>query len=96
MTPIDLLERAKAEGVTAELKVRLEWDAEPSDELRNLLKMHRDDLLIYLALELSSTTPGVCRITEQLQDGATYCTRCWRYQMNPCRPNSDKVYKVPA
>lgn len=92
MTPVDLLERAKAEGVTAELKVRLEWDAEPSPELRDLLKAHRDDLITYLAMPYGDT-PEMCRLSEQLKDGATWCSGCYRYQMNPCKPDPKKFYR---
>jgi hypothetical protein len=91
MTPLDLLDRAKAEGVVVELKVRLKWNVEPSPELLNLLRTHRDDLLTYLALEQGGT-PQMCRLSEQLKDGAVWCHRCYHYQTHPCRP-SHKFYK---
>lgn len=49
MTPRDLLARLEAEGVGASLKLRLEGDNPPSPETVELLKRHRDDLIIYLA-----------------------------------------------
>lgn len=95
MTPVDLIDRAKAEGFTVALKLRLDGDGEMTPELLELLKNHRDDLLIYL-MEGKLSTPEMCRLSEDLKDGATWCSGCYHYQMNPCKPNPEKVYKAAA
>jgi hypothetical protein len=82
MTPRDLLARLEAEGVTAELKLRLEG-TQPSPETLELVKLYRDDLITHLALE-HGDTPQMCRLSEQLTTGAVWCKRCYRYQMRPC------------
>jgi hypothetical protein len=90
MTPRDLLARLQAEGVAASLKLRLEG-VKPSPELMDLLKFYRDDLITHLALERGDT-PQMCRLSEQLKDGAVWCRRCYHYQMRPCVA-SDKRYR---
>ncbi len=92
MTPRDLLARLQAEGVTASLKLRLEG-VEPSPETLDLIKLYRGDLITHLALE-HGDTPQMCRLSEQLEAGATWCSRCYRYQMRPCAPSSKKYEEV--
>lgn len=89
MTPRDLMERLQNEGLNVSLKLRLEGDLEPSPKTVELLKQHRNDLVIYLS-ESYGTTPPMCRLSEQLTSGAVWCSRCYRYQVRPCQP-SDKA-----
>ena len=49
MTPRDLIARLEAEGVSVNLKLRLEGDAAPPAELLELLEAHRDGLVTFLA-----------------------------------------------
>lgn len=91
MTPRDLLARLEVEGVSVRLKLRLESDVEPSPETVDLLTRHRDDLIIYLTMQ-GGDTPQMCRLSEQLDDDATWCKRCYRYHMQACVP-SDKPYR---
>ena len=83
MTPRDLITRLEAEGVTATLKLKLEGDNQPSPETFKLLQAHRDDLIIYLALQ-HGDTPRMCRVSEELQTGAQWCGGCFRYHLQPC------------
>lgn len=91
MTPIDLLKRLKAEGVSVTLKLRAEGDIQPSPKTLELFTLYRDDLIVYLARE-HGDTPQMCRLSEQLTDGAVWCRLCYRYQLNACMP-SEKRYE---
>ncbi len=95
MTPVDLIDRAKAEGFTVALKLRIDGDGEMTPELLELFRKHRDDLLIYL-MEGKLSTPEMCRLSEQLKDGATWCSGCYHYQIKPCKPKAGTVYKEAA
>ena len=90
MTPRDLITRLESEGVTATLKLRLEGDTTPSPETIALLQAHRDDLIIYLALQ-HSDTPRMCRVSEELKTGALWCGGCFRYHLKPCSPTENPL-----
>ena len=92
MTPRDLLARLKSEGFHLTLKLRLEGEVEPRPELLNLIRLYRDDLISYLARE-HPDAPQMCRLSEELTDGAVWCRRCYRYHLRPCAP-SDKDFEV--
>ena len=93
MTPRDLLARLKSEGLSVSLKLKVEGDAEPLTETLELLKRHRDDLITYLAHERPDT-PAMCRLSEELADGAVWCSRCYRYHLQPCAPSSKRIEDV--
>ena len=92
MTPRDLLTRLENEGVTATLKLRLEG-TEPSPETIALLQTHRDDLILYLALE-HGDTPRMCRVSEELKTDALWCGGCFRYHLKPCLPTEKRFGEV--
>ncbi len=91
MTPTDLLVRLKAEGVDISLNLKVTANSKPSDETLELLRCHRDDLIIFLTMD-GSHTPQMCRSSEQLKEGAAWCRRCYRYQLRPCMA-SEKFYR---
>lgn len=91
MTPADLLARLEAEGVDVSLNLKVTADSKPSDETLELLRCHRDDPVIFLTMA-GSHTPQICRLSEQLKEGAVWCRQCYRYQMRPCVA-SEKFYK---
>jgi hypothetical protein len=93
MTPLDLLARLKAEGIYVCLKLRLDGNAPPSAEMLELIQRHRDDLIIHLSTPLGDT-PQMCRLSEQMQAGAVWCKRCYRYQMHPCSPTDKRIEGV--
>ncbi len=92
MTPRDLLARLEREGCTAELKLRLEG-TKPSPETLDIINRHKGDLLLHLALQ-GGDTPQMCRLSEQLEAGAVWCSRCYRYQMRPCAPSGKRFKDV--
>ncbi len=92
MTPVDSIDRAKNEGFTVTLKLRLDGDGDMTPELLERFRKHRDGVLIHLAMPYGDT-PEMCRLSEQLKDGATWCRRCYRCQMNPYKPAPAKVYR---
>lgn len=91
MTPRDLLERLGDEGVSVLVKLKVEGAEPPSPETLGLLKRHHDDLLAHLTRDLART-PQMCRLSEQLADGAVWCRDCYRYQTRPCAP-SGKLFR---
>lgn len=92
MTPRDLLARLEAEGATVSLKLRVEGTP-PSPETLELLRRYRDDLITHLALQ-GGDTPQMCRLSEQLEPGAMWCRRCYRYQVRPCTPSEKRFEEV--
>jgi hypothetical protein len=91
VTPRDLLERLGDEGVNLSVKLKVEGAEPPSPETLGLLKRHRDDLIAHLTRDLART-PQMCRLSEQLVDGAVWCGDCYRYQLRPCAP-SGKLFQ---
>lgn len=95
MTARELLTRLQPEGLTATLKLRLEGGGEPSAELLELLRAHRDDLITHLALQLSDT-PQMCRLSEEQEPEALWCRRCYRYHVKACVPSEKRFEDVAA
>lgn len=93
MTPIDLLERLKSEGVSVSIKLKAEGATQPSPEALQMLKRYRDDLIVHLT-KAYGDTPQMCRLSERQVEGATWCRQCYRYQQRPCVP-SEKRFRAP-
>lgn len=93
VTPRDLLERLGEKGINLSVKLRIEGDEPPPPETLRLLESHRNDLIRYLTQDFGDT-PQMCRLSEQLVEGALWCRLCYRYQLRPCKP-SEKCFHQP-
>lgn len=91
MTPKDLLGRLEAEGTSASLKLRLDGTP-PSPETLELLRAHRDDLILFMAVARGDA-PQMCRLSEEKASGAVWCQLCWRYHLNACKPTG-RLYEA--
>ena len=95
MTPRDILLRLGREGVKLEPKLTVIADHQPTPETLKLVTLYRDDILRYLLTHQHGLIINMCRQSEKIFIGATWCNRCFRYQQNPCSPTS-KIYGEEA